>query len=286
MTILFGLLSAFSYGYADFVGALAAKKVRPLAVTTISFSVGLVIALIASLFIGASYEPNVIQIGILAGVCSAAAITFLYAALALGPISITSPLTAVLSAIIPVVFDVATGQQLSSLAGIAIVLILIAVVLVAFVPGQDVRLPSLRATLYSVGAGLGFAGIFLFLDMAPADSGLGVLVVMRIVGIALMLGGLALLLLSGKSKVLLEKEIFALGTIWLVVLAGLGDVSGNVFFIIASREGALAIAAVLTSLYPVGTILLARIFLKERIALSQNIGIALAIAACAMLALG
>ena len=286
MTILFGLLSAFSYGYADFVGALAAKRVRPLAVTTISFSVGLVIALIASLFIGASYEPNVIQIGILAGVCSAAAITFLYAALALGPISITSPLTAVLSAIIPVVFDVATGQQLSSLAGIAIVLILIAVVLVAFVPGQDVRLPSLRATLYSVGAGLGFAGIFLFLDMAPADSGLGVLVVMRIVGIALMLGGLALLLLSGKSKVLLEKEIFALGTIWLVVLAGIGDVSGNVFFIIASREGALAIAAVLTSLYPVGTILLARIFLKERIALSQNIGIALAIAACAMLALG
>lgn len=286
MTILFGLLSAFSYGYADFVGALAAKKVRPLAVTTISFSVGLVIALIASLFIGASFEPSVIQIGVLAGICSAAAITFLYAALALGPISITSPLTAVLSAIIPVVFDVATGQQLSSLAGIAIVLILIAVVLVAFVPGQDVRLPSLRATLYSVGAGLGFAGIFLFLDMAPADSGLGVLVVMRIVGIALMLGGLALLLLSGKSQVLLEKEIFALGTIWLVVLAGLGDVSGNVFFIIASREGALAIAAVLTSLYPVGTILLARIFLKERIALSQNIGIALAIAACAMLALG
>lgn len=286
MTIIFGLLSAFSYGYADFVGALAAKKVRPLAVTTISFSVGLLVAIFASLFVGASFEPNVIQIGLLAGICSAAAITFLYAALALGPISITSPLTAVLSAIIPVVFDVATGQQLSSLAGVAIVLILIAVVLVAFVPGEDVRLPSLRATLYSVGAGLGFAGIFLFLDMAPADSGLGVLVVMRIVGILLMLGGLALLLLAGKSKVLIEKEIFALGTIWLVILAGLGDVSGNVFFIIASREGALAIAAVLTSLYPVGTILLARIFLGERIALSQNIGIVLAIGACALLALG
>jgi drug/metabolite transporter (DMT)-like permease len=101
-----------------------------------------------------------------------------------------------------------------------------------------------------------------------------------------MLGSLALLLVMGKSKVLLEKEVFALGTIWLVLLAGLGDVTGNVFFIIASREGALAIAAVLTSLYPVGTILLARIFLKERIALSQNVGIVLAVAACAMLALG
>ena len=60
--------------------------------------------------------------------------------------------------------------------------------------------------------------------------------------------------------------------------------TGNLFFIIATREGALAIAAVLTSLYPVGTILLAKIFLKERIAISQNIGIALAVGACALLA--
>jgi len=286
VTILFGLLTAFSYGYADFVGAVAAKKVRALAVTTVAFMFGLVLALFASIFVGAEYSLSVIQIGALAGVCSAAAITFLYAALALGPISITSPFTAVLSAIIPVGFDIASGQQLSSLAGVAIVLILIAVVLVAFVPGSDVRLPSLKATLYSIGAGLGFSGIFLFLDMAPADSGLGVLVVMRVVGIVLMLGGLVALMISGKSKVLIEKELFAAGTIWLVLLAGLGDVSGNVFFIIAANQGALAVAAVLSTLYRVGTILLARVFLSERIALSQNIGILLAIAACAMLALG
>ncbi len=285
MTILFGLLSAFSYGYADFVGAIASKKVRPLAVTTVAFSFGLLLALIFSIPMGASFEPSVIQIGIYAGVCSAAAITFLYAALALGPISITSPMTAVLSALIPVVIDLSTGEQLSELALVALALILIAVVLVAFVPGKDVRLPSLRATLYSVGAGLGFAGIFIFLDLAPADSGLGVLVVMRIVGIAILLAGLVLLFMAGKSKSVIEKTVFSAGTIWLVLLAGLGDVTGNVFFIIATREGALAVAAVLTSLYPVGTILLARIFLKEKIAISQNIGIALAIGACALLAL-
>ena len=286
MTILFGLLTAFSYGYADFVGAVAAKKVRALAVTTVAFVVGLVLALVASLFVGASYSLSVFQIGALAGICSAAAITFLYAALALGPISITSPFTAVLSAIIPVGFDLATGQRLSSLAGIAIVMILIAVVLVAFVPGSDARLPSLRATLYSIGAGLGFSGIFLFLDMAPADSGLGVLVVMRVVGVVLMLAGLAALMFTGRSKVLIERELFSKGVFWLVLLAGLGDVSGNVFFLIATNSGALAVAAVLSTLYPVGTILLARVFLKERIALSQNIGILLAITACAMLALG
>jgi len=284
VTILFGLLTAFSYGYADFVGAIAAMKVRALTVTTVAFSFGLLLALLFSLFAGASYNESVILYGILAGICSAAAISFLYAALALGPISIVSPFTAVLSAIVPVVVDIAAGQALGELSLLAIVLILIAVVLVAFVPGQDVRLPTLRATIYSIGAGLGFAGTFVFIDAAPSDSGLGVLVVMRVIGIAILFALLAILLFSGKSKVLIEKEVFALSTIWLVLLAGFGDVTGNLFFIIATREGALAIAAVLTSLYPVGTILLAKIFLKERIAISQNIGIVLAVGACALLA--
>ena len=284
MTILFGLLTAFSYGYADFVGAIAAKKVRALTVTTVAFSFGLLLAILFSLFAGASYNESVVLYGILAGICSAAAISFLYAALALGPISIVSPFTAVLSAIVPVVVDIASGQALGELSLLAIVLILIAVVLVAFVPGQDVRLPTLRATIYSIGAGLGFAGTFVFIDAAPSDSGLGVLVVMRVIGITILFALLAILLFSGKSKVLIEKEVFALSTIWLVLLAGFGDVTGNLFFIIATREGALAIAAVLTSLYPVGTILLAKIFLKERIAISQNIGIVLAVGACALLA--
>ena len=284
MTILFGLLTAFSYGYADFVGAIAAKKVRALTVTTVAFSFGLILAILFSLFAGASYNESVVVYGILAGICSAAAISFLYAALALGPISIVSPFTAVLSAIVPVVVDIASGQALGELSLLAIVLILIAVVLVAFVPGQDVRLPTLRATIYSIGAGLGFAGTFVFIDAAPSDSGLGVLVVMRVIGITILFALLAILLFSGKSKVLIEKEVFALSTIWLVLLAGFGDVTGNLFFIIATREGALAIAAVLTSLYPVGTILLAKIFLKERIAISQNIGIVLAVGACALLA--
>ena len=284
MTILFGLLSAFSYGYADFVGALASKKVRALTVTTVAFTFGLLLALFFSLFLGASYSLTVIQIGVLAGFCSAAAISFLYAALALGPISITSPLTAVLSAIVPVVIDIASGEELGALSLVAIVLILIAVVLVAFVPGPDVRLPSLKATLYSVGAGLGFGGLFVFIDASPADSGLGVLVIMRIVGIAILLAGLTVLFLSKKNKVIIEKEVFAASTIWLVLLAGFGDITGNVFFVIATREGALAIAAVLTSLYPVGTILLARIFLKEKLALSQNLGILLAVSACGLLA--
>ncbi len=286
MTIFFGLLSAFSYGYADFVGALAAKKVRAIAVTTVAFFFGLTIAIGLSFVVGANFSQAAITSGIYAGIASGIAISCLYAALALGPISIVSPLTAVISAIIPVIFDLTTGASLGPFALIAIVLILVAVVLVAFIPGEDFRLPSLKALLYSVGAGLGFAGIFVFLDGAPSDSGLATLIVMRIVGIALMLAGLTYAFFRYRPKQFLETSIFGRSLIWLVLLAGSGDVLGNVFFLVATRAGELAIAAVLTSLYPVGTILLARIVLKERIAKSQTLGIVLAIGACVLIAIG
>ena len=286
MTIIFGLLSAFSYGYADFVGALAAKRVRAISVTTISFIFGLLIATALSFVVGANFSQTAITSGIYAGFASGIAISCLYAALALGPISIVSPLTAVISAVIPVIFDLATGAELGPFALVAIGLVLVAVVLVAFVPGQDFRLPSLRALIYSVGAGLGFAGIFVFLDGAPSDSGLATLIVMRIVGVLLMLAGLAYAFFRYRPKQFLETEIFSRSLIWLVLLAGSGDVLGNVFFLVATRAGELAIAAVLTSLYPVGTILLARIVLKERIAKSQSLGIVLAIGACVLIAIG
>jgi len=285
VTIIFGLLSAFSYGYADFVGALAAKRIRALAATAYSFSVGLVIAIIFSLFIGADYSAQTIQAGIYAGIAAAVALSCLYAGLAIGPISIISPLTAVISAIIPVMADVASGQELSNFVVIAVVLILIAVVLVGFVPGDNVKLPSPLALAYSVGAGLGFSGIFLFLDSADSDSGLAVLVVMKAVGLVLLMVGLLALWLRGPKSRYIEK-ITDYKLAGLLLLAGFGDVLGNVTFLIATRSGALAIAAVLTALYPVGTILLARVFLKERIALSQGAGIVLALGACALLAIG
>jgi drug/metabolite transporter (DMT)-like permease len=285
VTIIFGLLSAFSYGYADFVGALAAKRIRALAATTYSFSVGLVLAIIFSLFIGADYSAQTIQAGIYAGIAAAVALSCLYAGLAIGPISIISPLTAVISAIIPVMADVASGQELSNFVVIAVVLILIAVVLVGFVPGDNVKLPSPLALAYSIGAGLGFSGIFLFLDSADSDSGLAVLVVMKAVGLVLLIAGLLALWLKAPKSRYIEK-IADYKLAWLLLLAGFGDVLGNVTFLIATRSGALAIAAVLTALYPVGTILLARVFLKERIALSQGAGIVLALGACALLAIG
>lgn len=285
MTIIFGLLSAFSYGYADFVGALAAKKIRAMAVTAYSFSFGLMLAIVLAFIFGAEFSQSTIIASILAGICSAAAISFLYAALALGPISIVSPLTAVVSAVIPVVADVALGTALSPFVAVAVVLILIAVVLVAFVPSPNLQLPTIRATLYGVGAGLGFAGIFLFLDFTDPGSGLGPLVIMRAVGLPILLLLLLVTYLKNPQQRFIEKV-----TDWklaaLILLASTGDVMGNVAFLIATRAGDLAVAAVLTSLYPVGTIVLARIFLKERVAKSQLVGIVLALCGVALIAAG
>jgi drug/metabolite transporter (DMT)-like permease len=106
---------------------------------------------------------------------------------------------------------------------------------------------------------------------------------MRAVGLSLLILGLFYLAIKNKVS-LIEKAAFEVKTLALIFVAGAGDVLGNVAFLVATREGALAIAAVLTSLYPVGTILLAWVILKERIALSQTIGIVMAMAACAVLA--
>ena len=108
---------------------------------------------------------------------------------------------------------------------------------------------------------------------------------MRAVGLSLLILGLGYLAIKNKVR-FIEKSAFEIKTLTLILVAGAGDVLGNVAFLIATREGALAIAAVLTSLYPVGTILLAWVILKERIAASQTVGIVLAMAACALLAIG
>jgi drug/metabolite transporter (DMT)-like permease len=181
--------------------------------------------------------------------------------------------------------DVALGANLSSFVLVAVALILVAVVLVAFVPSPNLQLPTLRATLYSIGAGLGFAGIFLFLDFTDSDSGLGPLLIMRAVGVVLLFALLLAFYKKSSGEPFIEK-VKDWKLAGLILLASTGDVMGNVAFLIATRAGDLAVAAVLTSLYPVGTILLARLFLKERVAKSQSLGILLALVGVALIAAG
>jgi drug/metabolite transporter (DMT)-like permease len=293
LTILLGLATSLVYGFADFFGALASKRLKPVVVTFWSGISGLSLLLTASLFIGADFTASSIWFGLLGGLASAFAMSCLYAALAIGPISILSPLSAVVMAIVPMIVGFIQGDRFSWLGWVALGGILVSVVLVGFVPGEDVRLPSAKGLFLGLGAGIGMGAVLLALAASPQDSGLASAAVLRAVSASLL--GIYLLVVFGRAR--LKPQPATPGAadtsgtsnasklIWLAILAtGLLDSSANVFFTLASRSGSLSVVAVLTALYPLGTIILARIFLKERIARTQLVGILLALSASALLA--
>ena len=285
-TIALGFATSLVYGFADFFGALGSKHIKPVVVTFWSGLSGLALLLTASMFMGADYTTNSILCGVIGGIASAFAMTCLYAALAIGPISILSPLSAVVMAIVPMIIGFAHGDRFSLWGWLALGAILVAVVLVGFVPGEDVRLPSLKGLLLGIGAGVGMGAVLLALAAAPKDSGLASPAILR--GVSASLLGLFMLvtLRRGRAKGSDSQRTKAVAKIWLAVMAtGFLDSSANVFFTIASRQGSLSVVSVLTALYPLGTIILARIFLKEKIAQSQMFGIVLALGASAILAI-
>ena len=290
-TIVLGFATSLVYGFADFFGALGSKHIKPVVVTFWSGLSGLALLLTASLFMGADFNTNSILCGVIGGIASAFAMTCLYAALAIGPISILSPLSAVVMAIVPMIIGFAQGDRFSLWGWVALGAILVAVVLVGFVPGDDVRLPSLKGLLLGIGAGVGMGAVLLALAAAPKDSGLASPAILRAVSASLL--GIFMLVTinrgraaSSQGKVAAGKRSKVSTNIWLAVIAtGFLDSSANVFFTIASRQGSLSVVSVLTALYPLGTIILARIFLKEKIARSQMFGIVLALGASAVLAI-
>lgn len=287
LVILLGLGTALSYGFADFFAALAGRRVRIVFVTWFAAIAGLILLLTLSIPMGATFSVEAVGVGVLGGLFSIVALTALYASLALGPISVISPLGALVSALVPALLGVIwLGERFAELGWLAIILALVAVVLVAMVPGERVIKPSTRAILLAIVAGIGIGLAVTAIDRAPAESGLATVIVLRAtaaVGLGLLVG-VTLLRKQTPGK---NQEGWRIGArTWrLIVVTGLLDASANVLFLLASREGGLAVVGVLTALYPLGTILLARIFLKERLAAVQKFGVALALTASALLAI-
>ena len=286
ISILLGLGTSLAYGAADFFGAIGSRKLRPVIVTGLAAWSGLALLLVVQLvgLFDAKYPPEVWLLGIVGGVCSAVALSCLYIALAIGPISILSPLSAVLSAIVPTVVAVIGGETFSWLGWLAIALVLVSVVLVGFVPGDDVRVPSGKGLLAGIVAGVGIGAVLLCMAAAPADSGIAMVTLLRFFNGVLLTSFLIIQILRRKVATGEFKRIDR-GTWVVILLCGFLDAGANLLFTEAVRSGSLTVTAVLTALYPLGTILLARIVLKERIALSQQLGIGLVLAASVLLAL-
>jgi drug/metabolite transporter (DMT)-like permease len=300
IAVVLGLLAAASYGSADFLGGLAARRLAPLRVTAIAAASGLVLLALLLLVVPGTASTAAVGWGLLSGVAGAVALALLYACLALGPMSILSPLTAVVSAIVPVGVGLAQGSRLGGAGWAGIALALVAVVLVGFVPDPAAPRPSARGLLMALGAGAGIGLVLVFLDRTPDDSGLVPLVANRATNLVLTGGAVLVLLLVARARSRVSRQgaggaapVDEAGphllplrrALWLALACGVADSGANVLILVGLRVGDLTVMSVLTALYSAATVVLAAVVLRERLTRTQVGGLVLALGAAALLAL-
>lgn len=288
LTVMLGLAGAILYGGADFFGGLAARRSSTLLVTFGVALVGLVGLLLTAQFVTGTSSTDAWLYGAASGIAGGIGIGLLYGSLAIGPMSILSPTTAFISAIVPVAVGLSLGEGGGLSFFIAIALALVAVVLVGFVPEQGAVRPRPVGIVMAIGSGT-FIGITVVLiDLSPDDSGLIPLIANRIASSSLLLlavvAVIAYRITRAKSQLL--PGLGQIAPSWAIIVgAGILDVLANVVVLWGLRTGDLSVVSVLIALYPAGTILLAAVWLKERIALVQWLGLGLALTASALLAL-
>jgi len=283
LAIVIGLASALTYGVADFFGGLAAKRTAAVVVTAFAALVGLAVLVPAAFLIPARASFDAFLWGGLSGITGAVAIFLLYAALAIGPMSILSPLTAVLSALVPMTWGLLGGERLPWWGYVALGGVLVAIVLVGFVPEKGAVRPRLRGLVYATFSGILIGCFFILVDRAPADSGLYPIVANRIVASVILVAVLVVLLVRARRRGV--PPFPGLRGAWgLIVACGIADAAANVLILTGLRMGDLTVMSVLAALYPGGTIALAAIVLRERIAPVQWVGLLLALASAAVLA--
>ncbi|MFE1289796.1 EamA family transporter [Streptomyces sp. NPDC058751] len=276
IALLLALGSSLAYGCADFFGGLGSRKAHVLRTVMIAAPASLTVELLLWPFLGASFSTATLAWGAASGVASAAAFALLYRTLAIGPMNVLSPLTALVSAVLPVGVGVLQGEDLGVAGLIGLPLALAAVVLVSAGGGAGTARPSRTALLLACGAGAAIALQLVFLHQAPPDSGVGPLIVGRAVSSAVTLAAAGLM----HRRLGPEKPAYAMSA-----TAGVLDSVANLLFLLAARSGDLAVVAMITALYPAGTVLLARGVLAERIHRGQLIGLGTAAAAVSLLAL-
>lgn len=285
MAALLALVAALAYGTGDFFGGLAARRIPPAAVVVRSNAVGLVGLLVALPIVGYDdVAPRDLVAGALGGTAGAVGVLLLYRGLSQGTMSLVAPITAALSAVVPVTAGVADGERPSVVAMVGIPLALAAIVLLSRDPdgaGSGAGLsPALLAT--SIGSGLGFGLFFVAVDQAGDDAGLWPVVAGRGASVSIFL------VVAAVSSAARVGDSAARGGRLpaLLVACGLLDAGANALFLLATHEGMLTLVAVIGALYPASTLLLARVVLDERLARPQLGGVALAAVAVALVSAG
>ena len=244
----------------------------------------------------APLSGQTIVFAVLAGAFGVSGLFCFYYALGRGTMGVIAPIAALIGAGGPVLVAIYNGEHVSTFRLAGIILALVAVVLISLPGGESspaeqrrVRL-DLRELPIVILSGLGFAGFFVFIGHATADGGvLWPLAVVRTVGVAMVLAGFMILLLRMPSAPLRQRASHLLGIprlrrwpgsrtalIGVFVIAGMGDLGGNLFFVFAQQADLFSVAVVLASLYPVVTTILAVVLLRERLRALQVAGVVMA----------
>jgi drug/metabolite transporter (DMT)-like permease len=268
-------------------------------------AIGTFLALAIVLLVGeAPAAPGALLWAAAGGMGGLVGVTSIYLALSRGTMGIVAPLTGVIAAAVPVVIGLLTGHAIHPVALVGILLALAAVAVVAMpAPGvaEGAVMPA-GAALIAAGdpqvdtrgrllewalvliAGIGFAAFFLGVDRAHGE-GAGTwwtLLVARGAALVAVVVGLAGLVASDRRPALSGVA----GATPVLMMSALGDMGGNLFYVLALGETTLAVAVVLSSLYPVATAILARVVLGERLTRTALLGVALAIGGVVLIGIG
>lgn len=274
MNALLALAASALWGTSDFGGGLISRRLHPSAAVLISQAIAFV-GLAALLPFFAVPGGWYLLVAAAAGIVATASLATFYRAMADAPLSLVAPITAAGTGI-PVLVGIARGEHLSAVQGAGIAVTLIGVVLACgpeFRAGAAVRR---QAVVFAIMAAAGFGVAYTLLALAAGTDLYGTLLLQRIGGLVV----LAPIVLRARilSQVrLTAKRLLALAAI------GISDIVANGSYALAASRGDLSVAAVLASLYPVVTALLARGILAERLRTVQSIGVITALGGVIML---
>jgi drug/metabolite transporter (DMT)-like permease len=274
--VAFGLFASLSWGVSDFSGGMATKRISVIGVVAVSNAIGLLL-LIGLAFAAREMVPPVEDFvwGAFAGLAGLVGIASLYQALAVGQMGVAAPLSAVLSAVLSVGFGILIEglPAPSRLVGFGL-----GVASIWFVSYSRGAARETKGLGFAALAGVGFAAFLVFVDRVSEGAVFWPLVAARATSSAVMLS----------AAFFSRRRWTPQGRVeWTtVLLAGLLDVAGNIFFVMSTQVGRLDVAAVVSSLYPAITVLLARFILKERITRLQALGLGAALAAISLIAIG
>jgi drug/metabolite transporter (DMT)-like permease len=267
------LSAAGTWGTGDFVGGLASRRTSPVGVLLISQLTGMCgLALLAFL----THEPapslNIALWSLAAGAANVIGFFAFYRALAIGKMGVNAPVTAVITAAIPVIFSIVTEGLPRGLQFAGFLVALLGIWLLAKPDTTGLRSEGLGLAAI---AGVLFSAFLILMKVAGEFTTGWPLCLARVAGV-IIAGTLVLARHEDRAP--------SRAALPLAIAAGLLDSGGTIFFLPAVRHGRLDVAVVLSSLYPVTTVILARLFLKERLTPVQTAGVIAALAAVPMIA--